>query len=247
MTTIGLVHAGRATRAIALIGAPDPTSVSGLTLWLDATDLTQGAGIVTAMNNKQGGTDPTISGGEEPSYNATNANYNNRPTWKCDAGGGTKVIRAAAAAHGLTTGPYTVVIVGQCSDSGIAMGTPSGNTVVSGGGGTGNKWQASSDASNYLASASGIANAPSVVVVVVNGASSKVYVSSHTPTLGTMGPAEDMTGVALKIGNYGAPASGLGQDADMTHFLLYTGAKSQVEVEYFLDTFGLESGIAIGG
>ena len=36
-----------------------------------------------------------------------------------------------------------------------------------------------------------------------------------------------------------------GQDGDTTHFLIYAGAMSQLDVEYLLDGFGAESGIAI--
>jgi hypothetical protein len=237
----------RLTAPAAAPGGFDPTTIADLTMWLDATDLTQGSGIVTAINNKApGGSDPTITATEEPSYLATNPNYNGRPTWKCDAGLGTaKVIRATAGQHGLTTGPYTVVIVGQCKDSNYAMGAPSGGTLIAGGGGSGNKWQVSSDAATYLPSTAGVADNPSVAIFVVDGASSKAYVNSLTPTTGPAGTIEDLSASNLYIGNYGGPADALGQDGDTTHFLLFDAALSQADCEYLLNGFGAEAGITI--
>jgi len=219
----------------------DVTSISGCTLWLDATDVTASS-IVTAMNNKVG-TDPTINATEEPLYTASNANYNRRPTWKCNTAA-TKVITASAACHGMTAGPYTVVIVGQCGDANYAMGAPSGGTLIAGGGGSGDKWQLTSDAGTYLVS-TGLANTPSVLIGIFNNASSKIYANSQTAVSGPAGTLENMTSSSLNIGNYGAPAAALGANGDTTHFIIYNRALTQAECAWLEVQLGAESGITI--
>lgn len=238
-------QANALTVALTSTSSFDPSTIAALTLWLDATDLTQGGGIVTAMNNKASpSNDPTITAGQEPIYVASNPSYNGRPTWNC-SNGTTKVVQAAPACHGLTTGPYTVVIVGQTTDVGNALGDPNGATRIIGGGGTGNKWQMSGDAGTYLASATGVDSSPSVAVFVFNGASSKVYVNSKTPDSGNGGVVADLSALTLMIGNYGVPSSTQGQDGPTTHFLIYNAALSQANVEYLLDGFGAQCGITI--
>lgn len=214
--------------------------------WIEGDDLTQGGGTVSAFNNKGStGVDPTVSA-EQPTYNAANVNYNNLPTWKCVAGGAAaSYIQAAAAAHGLTTGPYTVVIVGQCKDANYALGTPSGNTAIAGGGGTGNKWQAVSDAATYLASTAGVTDNPSVMAMVFDGASSDLYVNSLTPTSGSAGvPAEDLSASNVIIGNYGGPTIALGQDGD-TALVAFFPADKTADLPAILNGLGAKFGITI--
>ena len=222
----------------------NPATVADLTLWLDATDLTHGGGLVTAINNKQG-TDPTISAGEEPAYTAANANYRSRPTWKCGTAGGARVIRCGSSVHGLGSGARTVVIVGQCKDSNYALSTPSGLTNILGGGGSGNKWQCTSDAATYLASGSGVADNPSVAIFVINGASSKVYVNSNTATTGNTGTLENLSASDVMVGNSGTPSQAAGQDGDTTQFLVWNRALTQSECEFLNAGFGSQSGITI--
>lgn len=232
------------SRLIRPLSAFDPLSISGCVIWYDATNLTQGGGIVTAIANKGTGGNPTINSGEEPAYTSSNASYGNRPTWKCGTAA-TKVIRAPST-HGITTGARTVVVVGQCSNSGYALGLPSGNTNVAGGGGSGDKWQGSSDAfGTILVSGSGLANNPSVMVLVFNGASSELYVNSVTSTSGGTGALEDLTGQQIMIGNYGGPTAASGQDGDTTHFLVYNAALNLTQATYLLRGFGAQAGITI--
>lgn len=221
-----------------------PDSISGLTLWLDATSVTQGGGIVTAMHNK-GSTlvDPVITPGAEPTYSASNANYGNRPTWKCSTGAARR-ITAAAPCHGLAAAPYTIVMVGQCGDSNYAVGTGNGS-YVAGGGGSGNKWQGIFS-SSWLVSSSGVTNSPSVMILVVNGASSKIYVNAKTATSGTMGAGQSLAADTVYVGNHDASSTTLNQNGDTTHFLMYNGALSQADCEAILVGLGAESGITIG-
>jgi hypothetical protein len=231
-------------RMVRPLGGFDPLSISGCVIWYDATYLTQGGGIVTAITNKGTGGNPTINAGEEPAYTASNGSYNNRPTWKCGTAA-TKVIRAANT-HGMTTGARTIVVVGQCSNTGYALGTPSGNTNVAGGGGSGDKWQGTSDAfGTILVSGSGLANNPSVMIIVLNGGSSSIYVSSTTATTGGSGALEDLTSSTIMIGNYGGPTAATGQDGDTTHFLIYNAALNLTQCTYLLNGFGAQSGITI--
>lgn len=225
----------------------DPLSVGGgPTIWYDAADVTAGGGLLTAINNKGStGLDPTISAAQ-PSYVATNAAFNNRPTWKCDAGlGAARYIQATPAQHGLTTGPYTFVIVGRCKNANYALGTPSGNTAIGGGGGTGDKWQATSDAFGNILLSLGLADVPTVLIVVLDGAASRIYANGKTPVALPAGTLENLAASNLFIGNYGVPTDALGADGDTTHVLGYPVALADADCEYLADGFGAESGIAI--
>jgi hypothetical protein len=243
---LGFQHGNLGMAGSGVAASFTPASIAGLTLWLDATSLTQNLGLVSAITNK-GSTavDPTITAGEEPTYTASNANYNNRPTWKCVSGGGTKVIRAAAACHGLGAGARTVVVVGQCGDANYAMGSTSGLSLIAGGGGSGNKWQGTDQAGPWLVS-SGLTNTPSVLVFVFDGASSRIYANARTAVSGDAGALENLSALALMLGNNGAPSSALGANGDTTHFLAYNAALSNADCGTLLDYLGAQAGITIG-
>jgi hypothetical protein len=221
-----------------------PGTSATLLRWLDATNLTQGSGIVTAIDDKSANdVDPTINGSEEPTYTASEATLNNRPAWNC-ATGAARVIRYGTS-HGITSTAFTIVLVGS-ADGPYVFAEANGNTFIYGQAGSGNKWGMRSGAGAIIASTQP-ATTPAVVAFVFNGASSKMYVSKKTSphTDGSFSANDDLTGVNVFIGNGSSPSSGGAQNGKMTHFLIYSGAMSEADVGYLLDGFGTESGITI--
>ncbi len=229
--------------AYSYAAAFDPTVPSGLKVWLDATDLTQ-AGTVTAITEKAGsGAVVTITGGQEPGYTASNANYANAPTF--DFLSGSPAVKITN--HGLTTGAFTVVFVGDGTNAAFWMQDANGTSIITAGGGSGNKHLMSSDAGTYLVGTVVESGVPGVSAFVFNGASSKIYDSAHTADAsGNAGTLQDLTGVQLVIGNAASPSSGGKMAGSIRHFLLYSGALSPSDIADLLDGAGSESGLSIG-
>ena len=224
----------------------DPLSVGTPKVWLDATDLTQ-SGTVTAITNKAGGATITITGGQEPGYTSSNSDYGGaapQPTF--DFLSGSPAVKITG--HGITTGaggPFSLVFVADGTDN-FWFCDANANNFVTAGGGSGNKLQLSG-AGTVLVGGTISSGVPGVYVCVFNGASSKLYTSAHTPDAsGDAGAIQDQTGVTFVVGNYGAPSSGGKMAGSIRHFLLYSGALSQDDVDYLLDGFGAAAGITIG-
>ncbi len=216
--------------------AIDPMTVSGLKLWYDASAVTVVGGSVTAIPDQSGNArNATVSG--TLTYTATNAAYNNGPTInRADA---TDLIHMPNM--GLTTGPFTVVLVGDAvaagynymmTDNGFDLRAQAGMWRISANGGI-----------TLLDSAAMTVTNPTVIVAVVNGASSKLYASSRTPVTGTAGTAADMTAVGFYVGDVNT-AGGSG-DINFRHALVYDGAMAQSDAAGILQWFGNESAIAI--
>ncbi len=223
-----------------MVASFDPLSVGTPKLWLDATQLTStGEGTaVTAMVDRASVSTVTISGGQQPTYDAVDANYAGAPTWDNN---GSKVVKITN--HGLTNTAITIVIVGDGGD-GLWMQDSNGNLTIYGGGGAGAEIGATFNAFGNYIFGGGPATTAGVYIAVLNGASSKVYRSALTPTTGSTGTPSDLTGLTIGVGNSVSP--GGGQVGSMRHVLIYAGALSQANVAYLLAGFGLESGITIG-
>lgn len=226
----------------------NPASLPGgsatLLRLLTSDNVTQGAGIVTAMDDgSSNDIDPTINAGEEPTYTASEPTFNNKPVWNC-ATGAARVIRYGAN-HGFTAAARTIVIVGAANGP-YVMAEANGNTFIYGQAGSGNKWGMRSGAGAIIASTQA-ATTVAVVVCVFNGASSRMYVSKKTSphTDGTFSANDDLTGVNLFIGNSSAPASAGAQNAEEAVRAHYSGAMSESDVGYLLDGWGALYGITI--
>ena len=221
----------------------DPLSVGTPVCWLDATELTQALNLVSAIVEKAGVSTVVINALQTPGYTASNADYAGAPTFDFQ-----DLVLAQAArisGHGLTTGAFTLVLVGD-GDDGYWLAEPGGSTFVNGGGGAGAEIQATSDAGGNLFLGGGPATTASVFIVVFNGASSKIYRSALTPTTGNAGALQDLTGGTLTAGNLASATQGAQQGGSTRHLMLFNGALSQANCEYLLNGFGDESGIAIG-
>jgi hypothetical protein len=224
----------------------NPMVIGTPKVWLDSTNLTQGSGIVTAIvDGSSSGTIVTIDASYEPSYTATNINYVNQPTFNIDNTGNSQFVRLTN--HGITTGAFTVVFVGNGKDRSW-MGDGSGNVTVTGGGGSGDKFAITEDASTVLTSTTVAYDVPGVYIAVFNGTSSKLYTSAITATAtGTAGPLGDLTGGRINVGNYGSftPSTVTGMNGSIRHFILYSGALNQTDCASLLTNLGAASGLVI--
>ncbi len=225
--------------AVAAASGFDPATITGLKLWYDAAHVTQAANIVSAIADQSGNArTPTITG--VPAYTAANAGYNNRPTVKrTDA-----TDQILTPDLGLTTGGFTFVFVGDAPAASYnylirVTGAGVGADLRAQGG----NFRATEDGGATELDFPATTTAPSVVIAVFNGASSRVYASALTPVTGTTGAQPDMTGQAAYVGDIVADGSG---NLNFTHVLVYTGALSNANCGILLTGFGTESGITIG-
>lgn len=216
----------------------DPTSITGLTFDLDPRDATESGGSMTVLPGA------TITAGEEPAYTAANASYGSLPTW--DVVATADAVRLSAGQHGFTTGPYTIVFVGDVgSGSKFCLGSLSG-LYAYGGAGAGAEIGISGNSLGTILAGGGPASTPSVFVFVFNGASSKVYRSAKTPSTGSSGTTPDLSAAELVLSNYSIPAIANAQTGGTARVLGYTGALSQGDCEAILDGLGALYGISIG-
>lgn len=219
----------------------DAMAVGTCLLWIDSTDVTEAEGSVTAVNDKASGSMvASITGGKEPDYNASNADYADAPTIDCGEAQGLFL-----NSTGLTTSAFTVLVVGDGQDSPWFQ-DGNGNYLISAGGGSGDKPQITADASTYLASTTAASGVPGVYVFVFNGAASKIFTSALTPSAtGSSGSPGDLTSVQIAVGG-AYNLSGAGMLGSIRHFAIYDGALSDGDVATLLAAAGEESGITIG-
>lgn len=137
---------------------------TGVGTWKDLTghghDLTQGT------STRQPNLVTSASYGNQKILSATITQFLSCSTW------------LAAIAQ-----PYTIFLVGDCNNSLFYAYDGVNDEASVDNSGTG--WRLVSGASNFTATAT--TTTPAVLIVVVNGASSKIYVSQATPTTGTAG------------------------------------------------------------
>jgi hypothetical protein len=221
----------------------DPLSVGTPIVWIDSTDVTEGSpGQVSAVTNKAGGgATLTINAGKEPTLNASNADYANAPTIDCGSAQGIFL-----TTHGLTTGAFTVVIVGD-GQANPWFQDASGNYLISAGGGSGDDLQITGNAATYLSSANNKSGVPGCYAFNFNTTASKIFASAETESAsGSAGnPMGNLTGVTIGLGGT-YNLSGAGMQGSIRHLLIYSGVLSNADIAYLLNGFGDESGIAIG-
>jgi hypothetical protein len=207
----------------------------------DASLVTLSSGKVAALTVRGGGGDANknlaqATGGSQPTYNATDAAYNNRPTMSFNSSQLHSVGNWAAS----LAQPFTIYLVGQ-SASGHAQQAffddSAGTTVIY-----------ATDTSNDLAiyagvslSSSTVTTNPSVMCLVFNGASSAIYVNDATTAKAT-GNASGAALVSAVLGDNASASTPLvGKIAD---HIVYAGAhnhanRSAVMSAYAAAWFGI--------
>ncbi len=216
----------------------NPLSIAGCALWYNAGICTTTTGDeVTSLPDQSGNArDATIAGA--PVQTAADAGYNGIGTiFRDDT---TDTIEAPDL--GLTTNPFTLVFVGDGPAAAYNFMMRINAVDLRAQGGT---WKTSADGGvTLLVSAAVDTTLPTVLVAIVNGASSKLYVSALTPTTGDTGTQPDMTSLGMFIGDTAAP--GGGGNVTFAQALVYDTALSPSDVAYLLNGFGTLAGITIG-
>ena len=224
----------------------DPLSVGTPIMWIDATACTVDAGAVSAVTNKAGGGMVITATGHTPTFNEANADYADGPTIDCGSNQGFQLTN-----HGLTTGGFTLILVGDGVDT-AWLQDANGNYLVSAGGGSGNDLQITSDAATYINTSGSGGNesgVPGVFAFVFAGASSKIFASAETAKVGptSAGSLSTLSGVSIALGGtYNLSGAGLG--GSIRHALMYSGALSNGDIAYLLNGFAADvTDLTIGG
>lgn len=221
----------------------NPALVGTVRVDLNARNVTTAAGpVVTQMTDQSGnGYNATAPGGSEPSYQSTNASYSNAPTATFS---GAQYLRTSGTSANVGSNPVTIIIVGHTTGGSVVPYSVNRDTELAVG--------IDSAAHRLVLAGSGytsgvaVTNAATIVVGIVNGASSAMYVKSKT-AVSIVGAATSVTaGQGWSIGNYqGAPGATFTHDGPIARVLIYDGALSNANVGAALDGLGAMYGITI--
>lgn len=249
---------GRSRRhhATASGGAPAFSPVTSVTsatceLWLDA-----GLGVTTSGGKVTAWLDQSTQGdaardfypvgaawaaevaANRPTYNATDAAYNNLPTVTFD-GVDNRLGNTGGAWSVAMTQPFTIFMVGELDgavyNDHVINGADAGVLVYVDGTGL---LQFAGGAGNYVTQPT----SKSAVALEFNGASSKVYVSSTTASV--TGAAGAAGWPRLVVGNY-VGLDGYGADGKIATILVYKGALDATDRAAVLAYLGDKYGITI--
>lgn len=219
-----------------------PLSLANLALWYRGDlGITLNTTTVAAWADQSGTGDTNknlvqATGANQPTYNAADAAYSNRPTVQSTGGGAVTMATAGNYATSISD-PFTFYLAGQ-----INNGTDTGNMI----GDTtntfpaltrvGSKWSMYAGTA-YNQAVGHDANIPSVVCSVVNGASSAIYANGLTAS-GTTDPGV-LAYRRLRL----FQATGFGKVAEI---LIYSGAHDTATRTLVTNYLGARYGIAIG-
>lgn len=234
-------------RVIRAGGAPvlvitSPLQITGIAAWYRMDLLVTQAGTVSAWGDSSGTGDANknlaqATGGKQPTYTATDAAYNNKPTASY-ASASLQELDSAAWAAALTT-PYTIFVVGNYDGVGTSQGLVGDSTglvqFVFGNGATGiNAFSGSF--LNYAASDS----AAKKVVAAVFGASGSLYDTSKTVK------ASGSTGTySLTRAFIGVDAGAHYLNGKIAEVIIYSRALSGSEINAVLNYCALRYAITL--
>lgn len=218
-----------------------PLSLTNCAVWYDIAKGTVTAGKLTALLDQSGNArNATLLNGAGTGLTVTTANAGYASSQTVHRTDATDSLTSPDL--GITAGPLTTVFVGNCSTAGTTfMMRATTNTA--------DLAQVSAlpsetaDGGTTRLSGTGTLTTPSIVIGVLNAASSRVYGTAATATSGGSGIITSLTGAGVRIGD--AAASGNG-DVDIRHSLVFSRALTDTECKYLLRGFGVLNGISIG-
>lgn len=217
---------------------------------LDAAHVTTSGSLVTAMVDQgPNAWNATAPGGSEPSYTASDASYNGKPTVNFPTGATKYLDTTSSIGTTIATNPITIFVAGHGTDntvSGPRLMSIAGTAdigVTPRAAGSFN-WTVNPNSGGGIAGAANSGFNPAVVGAIVNGASSKLYVDTKTAAAITC-DAHSASG-ALRVGNYVGGASTLFTLAGpVARILIYSGAMSDANVQAVMTALGAMYGITI--
>jgi hypothetical protein len=210
-----------------------------------AEDAALSGSDVTSVNDSLGaGNDATVPGGSEPTYDATNSDFNNQPTIHFPAAD-TK--RLNIPTLGIGSGPYTIVAVVKWDGAaGYLCSTNDANDAATVRKTSGDIQAADQELPTFGVVSETCPAGATVVIFVANGNTSKLYVNSDTSTNGDGGDAADLTGNTHMIGNYSNAVNGaFSLNGDIAFFGILDDEISQTDAEFLNAGFGAKYGITI--
>ncbi len=222
-----------------------PADVAGLKLWLDASlGVTLNASTVSAWADQSGNGDANRNALQasailQPTYNASNASYNGKPT--IDFADPTLLKTGIWSAE--LTQPNTIFVAGNQNGAVTfaymfdALGPEASLFNVA------NGLAVQAYAGTGLNLITTVVNTSTIACVTYNGASSSIRV--RTKTAGTTGNTGANTFTGMTVGNYNGGGN-FSLKGPIAEVLAYSGALSGANVSLILDYLGAKYNIAIG-
>lgn len=220
----------------------DPLSVGTPKVFYNATFASESGGVLTALLDLSGnGKDATLPGGSEPNWTDSNAGYGGVATIDFPASASKRII---CPDLGLTTGPFTVVLVADAQNTNGRYFTSNNGEVMIRRTGSAINSFGTSGAGGL---SGGTAANPSIIIATFDGVSGKLRVNANTPVATGNNGAQDLTGQSIMLGNYApSPISLFNQEGSLAYYLLYDGALADADCEYLNAGFSGLTGISIG-
>lgn len=227
------------------VPVPVPLTIPGIFAWWRADrGITLNGSTVSAWSDASGSGDANrtltqATGANQPTFNASNAAYNNKPT--VTFGAGVNQSLASGTFSASLTQPFTAFVVGNAKDtttnywyfSGttnrveILQFTANGAAIFAG-----NAFQ-----SSFVQTAS-----PSFMCGIFNGASSSLAVNARTAAVtGNAGASAEPDLIMGNVQGLGSPLQG-----PIAEIALYTGVLSAGNIDKFATYVTATYGIAVG-
>ncbi len=221
-----------------------PTSISGIAGWWRADLGRTIATGVSQWNDQSGSGDANrnlvqATGSKQPTYNATDAAFNNQSTLSF-ASASSQQLDSAGNWSGALSQPYSIFLVGADGGAGFqgwASNTASSVAINYGNGSANMVIYAGS----FLASTQGASSSPKMVGGVFNGGSSAIYENARTPR--ATGAAGATALAQLTLG--ANPGAGIYLNGKLAEGLVYAKALSAGEIDQLSTYFTSRYGIAI--
>lgn len=229
----------------------DPTAISGLVSWFRADKgITIGTGVASWTDSAPGAdsthTLTQATGSKQPTFNATDAAYNNQPTLSF-ASASAQALQSSAWSSILPQ-PNTIVVIGNTDATANQQG------FIDGIDGTNRQYLYNfSNASEISIFAGGnltetdIANGnPMFIAAAINGASTDLYVNGNYRNVTGSAGSQSLGG--LTVGSFYNTSSGATLNGKIAEVIVFNRALSQAEVQslamYAAKRYGLS--ISIG-
>lgn len=230
-------------------GVPfSPKQLPGLQAWYRADMGITTATGVSAWSDSSGTGDSNknlsqATGAKQPTLNATDAAYNNKPTLSF-LGSSVQYLRSGTWSVALAQ-PDTIIVVGSLTSAGASAQRYLDGLIV-------NAQlifynQATTKNSIYAGSALDAAavtnTSPHIVVGNFNNTTSKIWDTAKTGTAGTVGSASNLAGITIGVGGDTTTSPLTGKIAEI---IMYSGTLNQTQINAVLAYLGTRYGISIG-
>lgn len=229
---------------------PVPLTIPGVAFWVRADrGITPGSGSNVAGWADQSGTGDAhknlaqATGSAQPTLVASDAGYGGKPTISF---AGASILLASQAWTSALVAPYTIFVVGHTTDNSTSndyfFDTLTGTVQLNDLFGTGMALFAGAGPLNW--GGHGTLNHPSLIVCIVNGASSSIAI--NTRTAGKTGDAGSTSLTSLVLGNLHGGGAANTLNGKIGEIGFYSGVASAGSIDTYATYVTSNYGIAVG-